>query len=69
MNVLVLGEYSLVAALHMLLLFCESFKAVVFLVYVFNLSCDYVNALVVVFVYGGYFFRTILQGSKLVHCC
>jgi hypothetical protein len=69
MNVLVLGEYSLVAALHMLLLFCESFKAVVFLVYVFNLSCDYVNALVVVFVYGGYFVRTILHGSKLVHCC
>jgi len=67
--VLVLGVHSSVAALHMLLLFCESFKAEVFFIYVFDLSCNYVNALVIVFVDGGDFVLTILHRSKLFHRC
>ena len=69
MNVLVLWENSPVATLHVLLLFCESFKSIVFLVYVFDLSSDYIHALIVVLVDRGYFVWTILYRSKLVHCC
>jgi hypothetical protein len=69
MNVLVLWEYSSVAALHVLLLLCESFKAIVFLVYIFDLPSNYIHALIVVLVDRGYFVWTILHRSKFIHCC
>lgn len=68
MNVLVLRVYSPVAAFHVLLLFCESFIAIVLLVYVFDLPSYYIHALIVVLVDRGCFVWTILHRSKLVHC-
>jgi hypothetical protein len=48
----VLWKYSLVAALHMLILLSETLVTKCFLINVFQLTCDDIYSLVVVFVNG-----------------
>jgi len=67
MQKLVLRENCLVAAFHLLVRLREPFIPKSLLVNVFNLSCNDIDSLVVVFVNGGNFLGALVHLRKLLH--
>ena len=66
-QVQILRVNCLVTAFCMLVRFCKALKPEVLLIDVFNLSCNYIDSLVVVFVDWGNFFISLIHRCKLLH--